>query len=344
MEESKTECNEVLKRVFIIGCPRSGSTWLSLLLAQHPEVTVFQHAKFMQYLRSLYAWWKKKDVGFGKSIVSVASNDIEPSAAGKRTPLRYGSIFSEKDCVGLCRNAADQVFHAVAKKHAGTKVVVDKTPESLHIASFINKVYPDAIFLHIVRDPRSVVTSLKSAGKTWAKGEFPTKIIDAAEFWNFHVSIGQKVMEQTPNYMQIRYEDLKQIGAPCLKEVYQFLGLEVKEELCTQAFEATRFSELKKDDRMPEGFFRKGELASWHKELPSRDIRMIEHVSAAAMKHLNYEPITSPYRNTPFRLWLYRIQSKSVHGICRFLRRIRKRLYIKWRGRLAEPIPEFIVY
>ena len=117
MEESKTERHEVIKRVFIIGCPRSGSTWLSLLLSQHPEVTVFQHAKFMQYLRSLYAWWKKKDVGFGKSIVSVASNDVEPPTTGSRAPLRYGSIFSEKDCIGLCRNAADQVFQAVAKQH-----------------------------------------------------------------------------------------------------------------------------------------------------------------------------------------------------------------------------------
>ncbi|MDF1845005.1 MAG: sulfotransferase [Rubripirellula sp.] len=344
MNDSTNKDINVSRRVFIIGCPRSGSTWLSLLLSQHPEVAVFQHAKFMQYLRSLYAWWGTKDVKFGKLVVSATGNAGELPDEESERPLRYGTILTEQECLSLCRTAADQIFQAVARQKTGAKVVVDKTPESGHIARFIQKVYPNAYFLHVVRDPRSVVSSLKHAGKSWAKGEFPTNAINAAEYWNNQVAIGQKVMEHSPNYMQVRYEDLKQTGVNQLKNVYEFLGLGAEEELCAQALQACSMSQLKKDRGMPDGFFRRGELASWREDLSSHEVKMIEYITADTMKRLGYEPTMSPYRRPPFRLWCHRVGSRFLDWLDNKLRRIVNRLYAMWIGRLPDLMPEFIVY
>lgn len=344
MNDSTSEDIDVSRRVFIIGCPRSGSTWFSLLLSQHPEVAVFQHAKFMQYLRSLYAWWQIKDMGWGKLIVSTNENDGELLDDKSEEPLRYSMILSEQESLSICKKAADQVFQAVAIQKSRTKVVVDKTPESSHISEFIHKVYPDAYFLHIIRDPRSVVNSLRHGGKSWAKGEFPTKTIDAAEYWNNQVAIGQKIMERSPNYMQVRYEDLKQTGMEELQKVYRFLGLESDDELCAHAFEACRIDRLQKDRGMPEGFFRRGELASWREDMSSRDVKMVEFITAETMKRLGYEPTMSPYRRTPFRLRCHRRGIRFLDWLDPKLRLTLNLVYRKLVGRLPHLIPEFIVY
>jgi len=344
MNQSISEAEHFPRRVFIIGCPRSGSTWFSLLLSQHPEIAVFQHAKFMQFLRSLYAWWQIKDNGWGKLIVSTNENDGELLDEKSEEPLRYRGILSEQECLSLCKKAADQVFQAVAIQKSRTKVVVDKTPESSHISEFIHKVYPDAYFLHIIRGPRSVVNSLRHGGKSWAKGEFPTKTIDAAEYWNNQVAIGQKIMERSPNYMQVRYEDLKQTGLEELQKVYRFLGLESADELCAHAFEACRMDRLQKDRDMPEGFFRRGELASWREELSSRDVKMVEFITAETMKSLGYEPTMSPYRRPPFRLRFHRRGIRFLDWLDPNLRRMLNLVYRTLIGRYPHLIPEFTVY
>ena len=344
MNQSSDERAEISKRVFIIGCPRSGSTWLSLLLSKHPEVAVFQHSKLMQYLRSLYVWWLTKDLGFGKLIVSVSDQPDDLPPEELNVPIKYGTLLSEQECLSICRTTANKIFQAVASRKPNTKVVVDKTPESGHIAKFIHKVYPEAYFLHIVRDPRSVVSSLKHAGESWAKGEFPTNPIDASDYWNEQISTGLRIQERSPNYMQIRYEDLAEKGVGQLREVFEFLGLEVTDKFCSGALETCSISQFKKDRDMPQGFFRKGEADSWRRELSSRDIKLIEYVTARLMKELDYEPIMAPYRRAPFKLWWFRRASWCIKRFSIRLKRISNRLPAKWIGRSIHPEAEFTVY
>ena len=49
-----------LKHVFIVGCPRSGSTWTTFLMSHHPQVATFQHAKVFDYLAWMDRWWRNK--------------------------------------------------------------------------------------------------------------------------------------------------------------------------------------------------------------------------------------------------------------------------------------------
>jgi hypothetical protein len=332
------------KRVFIVGCPRSGSTWVSLLLAQHPEIAVFQHSKFMQYLRSLKVWWAKKDQGFGKLVVAFDDLDGCREVSEAHPPVRFGKILSEAQCDELCRTAAETVFEAVANTKPGARVVVDKTPECGHIAKFILKIFPDAYFLHVVRDPRSVSSSLRSAGISWAKGEFPTKAIDSAEFWRYQVRVGLKVSTLTPRYMQVRYEDLQVSGVDQLKAIFEFLGLTTTDELCAAAFDNCRIDKMKKDRSMPDGFFRKGELASWRGELSTRDVRLIEYITADLMTQLKYEPSLAPYQRKPIRLWLHERCGNVGRSLYQRVKRKLHRLYTKWKGRYPQPIPEHVVY
>jgi hypothetical protein len=40
-----------MKRIFLVGAPRSGTTILQSLLAAHPEVISFPESKFFHYLQ-----------------------------------------------------------------------------------------------------------------------------------------------------------------------------------------------------------------------------------------------------------------------------------------------------
>ncbi len=76
------------KHVFIVGCPRSGSTWTTFLLAQHPEVATFQHAKVFDYLVWMRKWYRNKT---GYSFI------VNPEAEGderQATILATGSEVS----------------------------------------------------------------------------------------------------------------------------------------------------------------------------------------------------------------------------------------------------------
>ena len=168
--------------------------------------------------------------------------------------------------------------------------------------------------------------------------------MDAAEYWNEQVAIGQKIRDRTTNYMQVRYEDLKQTGVAQLRDVYQFLGVESDNELCERAFTTCSIGQVKKDQAMPEGFFRKGELDSWREELSPRDVKMIEYLTSEMMKELDYEPTMPPYRRPPMRLWRFRKESRVAGWLDRKLRRMLNRLHLKWIGRLAHPEAEFTVY
>ena len=49
------------RRVFIVGCRRSGTTWSMLLLAQHSEVVALQQTDFFRRLAHFGRWFESDD-------------------------------------------------------------------------------------------------------------------------------------------------------------------------------------------------------------------------------------------------------------------------------------------
>ena len=78
-----------MKRLFVVGVPRSGTTWTMLLLAQHPAVTACQQAGFFHSLKQLEDWWRKGGK-YGKNVVAVAEGNGGDTAPGaySRTELK----------------------------------------------------------------------------------------------------------------------------------------------------------------------------------------------------------------------------------------------------------------
>ena len=98
----------------------------------------------------------------------------------------------------------------------GTKVLpsFSKTPQHVRYAPLILKLIPGAYFIHIVRDPRSVVSSLRAAAQDWGRSWAFSGVRNNSELWHSEVSAGHQISELTPNFRELRFEDLKGERAP----------------------------------------------------------------------------------------------------------------------------------
>jgi hypothetical protein len=195
------------------------------------------------------------------------------------------------------RGFCDKVFSAIAATNRGARLIVEKTPGHYRYHAVIKRLYPDARFLQLVRDPRAVVASLLAASKTsWGKWA-PKNAKSAALVWRDAMEICHR---QLPRYgedaMAVRYEDLLAEPEKTLAPIWQWLGLE------PIPFDPARFSlaalvegsgtgpPLKPTWENRIGFFRRGEAEAWRTELSQNQITIVEGICAGLMEDCGYHP------------------------------------------------------
>ena len=321
-----------MKYVFIVGCPRSGSTWTTFLLAQHQQVATFQHAKIFDYLANMERWHRNK-TAYSFIVQPNDGYNIQPSGEGN---LRLAEVLPQEDLYPLLRGVAEGILDSVASIRDGTSVVVDKTPENGHLADFILKVLPDAYFLHIVRDPRSVFCSHRSASKSWASWEFPTQPIDGARTWHRDVTASLAIAQKTERYLEVRYEDLKDKGVSELGRIMNWLDLPADQIFCEQAVAASAKDKVRPNKELPKGFVRKTSAGGWRDELSTGDTKVIEYLTGELMTQLGYELTTEPGAATALRVWLREKPEPLLDFIEKKLHRAAQLVHWRWVGRKLE--------
>jgi hypothetical protein len=261
--------------VFLIGAPRSGTTWLQLMLASITEVASANETHlFTNYMQSLFRGWDRlrdspRDVGLHHLV----------------TQEQYFSSI---------RDFAAQVLAAIAATKPDAHVLLEKTPGHAFVWRDIARIFPDALFLHLVRDPRAVIASLFAAKQEWESGDWiPTRITGACEFWRQHVTSAASA-KQTGRYHEVRYEDLRE--PLTLRCIFSFLGIERSDAECSSIIASYAIDKLRKSEatapwslsREPRSFFRRGESEGWRRELSPDAIATIEASLAKVMATYGY--------------------------------------------------------
>lgn len=297
--------SDAFKHLFIVGCPRSGTTWVQLLLAQHPHVATTQETHcFNHYLGVLDECWKGERVCPDR----------------RRTGLTH--LLSENEFYGLCRDFATGVLGKIAQSKAQCRVIVEKSPDHVRSAELILRLFPDAIFLHVIRDPRSVVCSLRRAGRTWGEDWAPSSTAGCAERWNRDVAIGRGIRRLTENYRELRYENLAHDTVREFREILDWLDLPIQDGFCEKVAEECTIENLQSGetsitppwtlDAEPRGMYYRGAVDSWREELTDSDLRAVEYIVRDLMCELGYVPKRSKQGRAP--LWLvlrYRLKAMA---------------------------------
>jgi hypothetical protein len=196
---------------FIVGAPRSGTTWLQQLLLVHPLVTTGGESHlFCEGLPALFENWAHPE---GMSHLST--------------------WVSRPQLLRAARNFCDSVFGA---QRDGTRpearLVLEKTPNHRLQSALQAEIYPDGRYVHIIRDGRDATASQR---KLW--GGRTDEFADAgraAEAWARSVR-DVRVHFSHLAYLELRYEDVVTDTAGALATIFDHLRLPHDPALCAAA-------------------------------------------------------------------------------------------------------------
>jgi hypothetical protein len=205
--------------VFIVGCPRSGTSYLYHLLLSaggfaefHTQMNVFD------VLEPIYG-----DLSVPKNKARMMEEWLR-SKAFDVSGLQAEGI---KAAISECRNGSDflrVVMEEIARKQ-GVDRWIDSTPTNIPHLLRIKRDFPDAKIIHIIRDPRDVALSLDKKG--WSRPlpwDHHHALLAAGLYWEWIVRKGRKLGSMLQaDYLETRYEDLVTQPADALVRIAAFL-------------------------------------------------------------------------------------------------------------------------
>ncbi len=267
---------------FIVGMGRSGTTLLTNMLNSHPFVIATPENEFILF--SFHSFFGKKFTN-QKTITSFTNmfsyNFSKIVSIWKPSENLTHDIqkLKNKTYANICKLAYLN-FPLANKNVSAVTHVVDKNPiYSLHIDK-INRVYPDAKYIVLVRDFRDNAVSRKKYGNT------KDSIFMLAASWNyFYKKIFSKLNQLNINYITVRYEDLASDPESTLKNICHYLKIEYSENMLQFQHQIDKTKEHAKQNLSDSVFNKITEMhANLYKEVNTNRVNAYE-------KELNQEEI-----------------------------------------------------
>lgn len=256
---------------FIVSSPRSGSTWLRLMLNDHPEIASGEET-------FLFTEW-----GGFQNMVSAYQRE--------RGYIGLSTYLEEEEFYGLIRAFAVGVFRKFLNRQSKSKIVEKSARHALFIPS-ICRVFPNARFVHLVRDGRDCAISVVAAASKW-NPDWPRSIAGASRLWRRH---NESILENRDvirdgRYLQLTYEELLSNGHASLTRVLEFLDAECGDKLVAKLLEQHTFEVYKRDrDWLNGNFFRKGISGQWKEHFSDDDKGRFKSTAGQLLIALGYEP------------------------------------------------------
>jgi len=256
----------IKKPIFIIGVPRSGTTMLNIMMCLHPELAWFSHEdlkllipldkqkkfreKFLRMKENNEKIPRTEDSLFvfgldqARPLDGTSKVPIEAESFWRRYIQFYESEISSNKKRDL-KNILDKILTTQNKLR-----FVNKAPQNTVRIFAIKQIFPDAKFINIARDPRSVISSMLTRTKN--EGEFNIDWAIKEKKLNFHNSKKNNELikyyaqgykditnytlefskqQNSENFMTIIYEDFISNPEKNLKKLLDFCELKVPEPL-----------------------------------------------------------------------------------------------------------------
>lgn len=234
------DAGAVRRRVFVVGCPRSGTTLLQSLLHAHRDIHSLPETHFFQRLlaceelrqcrqslprskamqrewrerrRRLLAaagWVDARRAQRAWSQLHEAGLDARPPQGldAWRLPAQVHAFVAAMDrhCLGACKTAW-----------------LEKTPDHLYYVDAIQRHLPEARFVHVIRDGEEVVSSLYRAAQSYPPWRPYLDLDRCVSRWRRAVAESLRWRDD-PRHHLVRYEDLALAPRDTVSRTLAFLG------------------------------------------------------------------------------------------------------------------------
>jgi len=299
--------------IFIVGCPRSGTTLLALMLNKSSSLNVTLESGFLPELER-----KSQDYGDFASAKErwYFIRDLQNFDATSSTKAFDIFKISEHEAEEAIRNvapvdyagAADAIFKADAVK-MGAERWANKTPKYVLKIDKLAEMFPQGQFIHLVRDPRDVAASIVRAG--WA-----STFREATQIWIEHLKAGREARRNLSDhrYFEVRYEDLVLNPIEEVKEVRKWAKLKLGKESLGFYEKSEKKVQNEHDDLFPliNKPIDRSRAYAWHRELSDTNISDVEKISKKEMKEIGYS-LTK--KRLPLSTWCIRKTYNAMYAL-----------------------------
>ena len=291
---------------FILGVGRSGTTLLRLMFQNHPNIAIPYESHFITKYHALLSSYGdlENDVNLRKLVGDVLSEELLQ---------QWDHSFSIDTILPKIEpRTLSNVFRAIYDDYRIGKKKLrwgDKSDylDRLHL---INELFPDAIFIHIVRDGRDVANSVLK--QPWG----PSDIIEAAEWWHVCVTLGRRMgaILGEKRYTEIKFEDLVSDTENQMKRLCEFIGEEYHEDVLNyyknseSSIPESRKAQHYNSDSPP----KKDRAAAWKKEMSVLDVAVFYDYAKNSLTELGYETPTNPYSKLTVSMYKFLLLVKRV--------------------------------
>jgi hypothetical protein len=209
---------------FVVGSDRSGTTLLRLMLNEHSMLHVPRETLFIIDLINALPL----DRRLSNKERRLAFDIIVKNERWKDLEIQDNELWNNLQMLDrpYLREIIKTVFEISASR-AGKPVWGDKTPDYVKEIARIHEIFPNAKFIHVIRDGRDVCLSLLK--RRW----IGTWVPNIARYWSDCVYKGIAAGRNLPEdrYMEVYYEDLVLNSTQVLNNVCAFLGVEFEKQM-----------------------------------------------------------------------------------------------------------------
>jgi hypothetical protein len=211
---------------FLIGVARSGTTLLSLMLDSHSEITIPYESHF------IIPYFKERerlgDLRKREDRLALVQRILAERAVRHWDQKLTPDDLDLDHCLTLEGTVAE-LFSAYARRVGKTRWG-DKTPAYTAEIHILNKMFPEARFIHIIRDGRDVALSLVQ--QWWGPNDF----MSAMRYWADTVQCARKMLRMLPDerHVEVRFEDLVADPAREVRKVTHLLGIDFEPEMVSR--------------------------------------------------------------------------------------------------------------
>lgn len=289
--------------VIVLGVRRSGTTLLRVMLDRSSVLAVPDESYFVPQLAARHRGAVDPAAFLDdlRRVRRLRDLGIEPDDVAPR--LRAGMTAGE---------AIAAVFETVAAAQ-GKARWGDKTPLYMQYLGLLERLFPDALFVHLVRDGRDAALSYLAVppGIMTEPWGHPRDARGFACLWRTEVSAARDLGGRVgrDRYLELRYEDLVAEPAAVLRRVCAFAGIPFEDEMLGYVG-SVDLADKPHQQRLAEP--PTPGVRDWRAEMAPADVRAFESVAGDLLQGLGYEVRASGPRGVGTRLRLVRYRALSA--------------------------------
>ena len=292
--------------VFVVGCPRSGTTLLSLMIHAHPRLAIPPETRFLTRV------WRRRH-RFGdlttrkqrRRLARACTNGSRLAHLGLDPKQTRKAMLAGPPTIGSYFGTVFAEFaRAQGKARWG-----DKRPIYYQEVDVLLRLFPDAQFVHLVRDGRAAVASLTQM--PW----WPYDSVGAMATWSHAEWCSRRNTRRLPSdtYHLVRYEDLVAEPEAVLRELCAFLDEEFDEAMLEPARVRDVVPDTKHWHANLDRDVSTDRVAAWRTQLRSWEVGLIETVLRRKLARWGYQPSGAGRRPGPVALGRYAWAALTRH-------------------------------